>query len=87
MTNTSLAQVSWRSHLRAVLAIAKKDSILFFRYPLNALFRVIEPIAWLTPAPRLCYLRYGIRSRFALEPPRAATPTTGSAGSRRPGAE
>src|SRR6476619_5815215 len=49
MTNTSFAQVSWRSYLRAVLAIAKKDSILFFRYPLNALFRVIEPIAWLTP--------------------------------------
>src|SRR5215212_1019914 len=49
MTNTSLAQVSWGSYLRAVLAIAKKDGILFFRYPLNALFRVIEPIAWLTP--------------------------------------
>jgi ABC-2 type transport system permease protein len=46
---TSLAQLSWRSHLRAVLALAKKDIILFFRYPLNALFRVIEPIAWLTP--------------------------------------
>ena len=49
MTNTSLAQLSWRSYLRAVLAIAKKDTIMFFRYPLNALFRVVEPIAWLTP--------------------------------------
>jgi ABC-2 type transport system permease protein len=49
MTNTSLAQVSWKSYLRAVLAIAKKDAIHFFRYPLNALFRVIEPVAWLTP--------------------------------------
>jgi ABC-2 type transport system permease protein len=49
MTNTSLSQVSWRSYTRAVLAIAKKDCIHFFRYPLNALFRVIEPIAWLTP--------------------------------------
>jgi ABC-2 type transport system permease protein len=49
MMNTSLAQVSSRSYLRAVLAIAKKDAILFFRYPLNALFRVIEPIVWLTP--------------------------------------
>ena len=49
MTNTSLSQVSWKSYLRAVLAIAKKDCIHFFRYPLNALFRVIEPLAWLTP--------------------------------------
>jgi ABC-2 type transport system permease protein len=31
------------------MAIAKKDWLHFFRYPLNALFRVIEPIAWLTP--------------------------------------
>lgn len=49
MASTSLSQVSWRSHIRAVLAIAKKDWITFFRYPMNALFRVIEPIAWLTP--------------------------------------
>jgi ABC-2 type transport system permease protein len=49
MTYTSLSQVSWRSYLRAVLAIAKKDWLTFFRYPLNALFRVVEPIAWLTP--------------------------------------
>src|SRR5690242_14978985 len=49
MTNTSLSQVSWKSYLRAILAIAKKDWLHFFRYPLNALFRVIEPIAWLTP--------------------------------------
>jgi ABC-2 type transport system permease protein len=49
MSTTSLSQVSWRSYLRATLAIAKKDFITFYRYPLNALFRVIEPIAWLTP--------------------------------------
>jgi ABC-2 type transport system permease protein len=49
MQSAQHSQVNWRSHLRAVLAIAKKDAILFFRYPLNALFRVIEPIAWLTP--------------------------------------
>jgi ABC-2 type transport system permease protein len=49
MTSTSLSQVSWRSYVRATLAIAKKDWITFFRYPMNALFRVIEPIAWLTP--------------------------------------
>ena len=37
------------SHLRAVLAIAKKDALHFFRYPLNAAFRVLQPIIWLTP--------------------------------------
>jgi ABC-2 type transport system permease protein len=46
---TSLSEISWRSYVRAALAIAKKDWITFFRYPMNALFRVIEPIAWLTP--------------------------------------
>jgi len=49
MKTASLAQVSWKSYIWAVLAIAKKDAIHFFRYPLNALFRVIEPVAWLTP--------------------------------------
>jgi ABC-2 type transport system permease protein len=49
MSTASLSRVSWRSHLRATLAIAKKDFITFYRYPLNALFRVIEPVAWLTP--------------------------------------
>lgn len=37
------------SHLRAVLAIAKKDALHFFRYPLNAVFRVLQPVIWLTP--------------------------------------
>lgn len=49
MKTISLSQISWRSYIRAVLAIAKKDWITFFRYPMNALFRVVEPIAWLTP--------------------------------------
>lgn len=49
MPSTSLAQPTWRSYIRAALAIALKDTIVFFRYPANALFRVIEPIAWLTP--------------------------------------
>jgi ABC-2 type transport system permease protein len=35
--------------VRAALAIARKDWITFFRYPMNALFRVVEPVAWLTP--------------------------------------
>jgi ABC-2 type transport system permease protein len=49
MSHTSLARPSLQSHLRAALAIAKKDVIHFFSYPLNALFRVVEPVAWLTP--------------------------------------
>ena len=40
---------TFRSHLRAVLAIAKKDWLHFVRYPLNAVFRVVQPIMWLTP--------------------------------------
>ena len=37
------------SHLRAVMAIARKDALHFFRYPLNAAFRTLQPIIWLTP--------------------------------------
>lgn len=44
-----LARVGWRSYLWAALAIARKDWLHFWRYPLNALFRVIEPIVWLMP--------------------------------------
>lgn len=45
----SLVHPSWRSHLRAALAIARKDWLHFRRYPLNAVFKVVEPITWLTP--------------------------------------
>jgi ABC-2 type transport system permease protein len=38
-----------RSHLRATLAIAKKDAMLRLRYPLDSLFHVLQPIIWLTP--------------------------------------
>lgn len=49
MNTTHLSHISWRSYGRAVLAIAKKDAIHFFRYPLQAVSRIIEPLAWLTP--------------------------------------
>src|SRR5918998_3854830 len=49
MDSGHLASMSWQSNLRAVLAIAKKDILQFFRYPLNAAFRIVEPIMWLTP--------------------------------------
>jgi ABC-2 type transport system permease protein len=45
----SLGEPSWRSHLLAMLAIAWKDWTIFFRYPLNAVLRVVEPIVWLSP--------------------------------------
>lgn len=41
--------ITWRSQLRAVGAIARKDWLHFLRYPLDAVFRVVQPIMWLTP--------------------------------------
>lgn len=49
MVHQSLARPTWRSQLRAVLAIAKKNWLHFVRYPLNAIFQVVQPIMWLTP--------------------------------------
>jgi ABC-2 type transport system permease protein len=45
----SLSNVTWQSNLRAVLAIAKKDILHFVRYPLNALFSIVQPLIWLAP--------------------------------------
>lgn len=49
MHSSSLSRVSWMSYLRAALAITKKDVLHFIRYPLNAVFQVLQPITWLTP--------------------------------------
>ena len=49
MERVSLSRVSWRSQARAALAIARKDWLHFLRYPLNAVFRVVQPLIWLTP--------------------------------------
>ena len=49
MNRPGSIQQSWRSYLRVLGAIAKKDAYHFIRYPLNAVFRVIQPIMWLTP--------------------------------------
>ena len=49
MKSAHLSRITWRSHLIAVLAIAKKDWLHFVRYPLNAVFNVLQPIIWLTP--------------------------------------
>jgi len=47
--STHLSRVNWRSHLIAILAIAKKDWLHFLRYPLNAVFHIVQPLIWLTP--------------------------------------
>jgi ABC-2 type transport system permease protein len=44
-----LPQPTWRSHLRALAAIAEKDWRQFWRYPLNAASSIFQPIIWLTP--------------------------------------
>lgn len=49
MRRTSLSEISWRSQLRAVVAIARKNALNFLRYPLDAFFRVFQPLLWLTP--------------------------------------
>jgi len=49
MTMAHLSHLTWQSHLRALFAIAKKGWLLFIRYPLNAVFRVLQPLIWLTP--------------------------------------
>lgn len=49
MPDTHLARPTWRSHARATLAIARKDCLRFARYPLNALFQILQPLIWLAP--------------------------------------
>jgi ABC-2 type transport system permease protein len=41
--------LTWRSNLFAILAVTKKDWLHFLRYPLNAVFYVLQPIILLTP--------------------------------------
>jgi ABC-2 type transport system permease protein len=49
MRNTTLSIVGPRSHLRALFAIARKDWRQYWRYPLNAVSSVFQPLIWLTP--------------------------------------
>lgn len=46
---SSLSRPDWRSQFRALLAIARKDWVVYWRYPLNALSTVFQPIVWLIP--------------------------------------
>lgn len=47
--NFLLSQPGPLSNLRALNAIVKKDWKRFWRYPLNAVSNVFQPIIWLTP--------------------------------------
>lgn len=40
---------SWRSYMRALFAIARKDWKQYWRYPLNAVSAVLQPVIWLAP--------------------------------------
>jgi ABC-2 type transport system permease protein len=45
----SLAQPNWKTNLRALYAVAAKDWRQYWRYPLNAVSSVLQPLVWLTP--------------------------------------
>ncbi len=49
MEITTLSQPSLRSQLRALFVIARKDWKVFWRYPLNAVSHVFQPLIWVTP--------------------------------------
>ncbi len=49
MEIASLSQPSLKTQLRAVFVIARKDWKVFWRYPLNAVSNVFQPIIWITP--------------------------------------
>jgi len=49
MQTQQLSQPSLATQLRALFIIAKKDWKVFWRYPLNAISHVFQPIIWVTP--------------------------------------
>src|ERR1044071_2116401 len=49
METTSLSQPNLRTQLRALFVIARKDWKVFWRYPLNAVSNIFQPIIWITP--------------------------------------
>lgn len=49
MEITSLSQPSLKAQLRALYVIARKDWKVFWRYPLNAVSNIFQPIIWITP--------------------------------------
>lgn len=49
MQKQSLSQPNLKTQLRALFVIARKDWKVFWRYPLNAISSVFQPIIWITP--------------------------------------
>lgn len=49
MEIVSLSQPSLKAQLRALYVIALKDWKVFWRYPLNAVSNIFQPIIWITP--------------------------------------
>jgi ABC-2 type transport system permease protein len=49
MEITSLSQPSFKTQLYALFVIARKDWKVFWRYPLNAVSNIFQPIIWVTP--------------------------------------
>ncbi|HSJ90229.1 MAG TPA: ABC transporter permease [Anaerolineales bacterium] len=49
MEIVSLSQPSLKAQLRALYVIARKDWKVFWRYPLNAVSNIFQPIIWITP--------------------------------------
>ena len=49
MELTTLSQPSLMAQLRALFVIARKDWKVFWRYPLNAVSQVFQPLIWITP--------------------------------------
>lgn len=49
MEITPLSQPTLQNQLRALYVIARKDWKVFWRYPLNAVSNIFQPIIWITP--------------------------------------
>lgn len=47
--SSSLSRPSIKSHFLALFAIARKDWVTYWRYPLSAISQVLQPLVWLTP--------------------------------------
>jgi ABC-2 type transport system permease protein len=49
MEITTLSRPNFQNQLRALYVIALKDWKVFWRYPLNAVSNIFQPIIWITP--------------------------------------
>ena len=49
MELTTLSQPSMKTQFRALFVIARKDWKVFWRYPLNAVSGMFQPLIWITP--------------------------------------